>query len=163
LDPGAGCWQRYDASEESALLDRARAGELTLFNYYQAAVEPRLRANTPAPDQVLAATSASLKNIVAALARGDHAKVEEIARAAAFRLTGVPLASVTTLTTFVGFHAFELAGKKQPDAARTLLQAGLEILPEDPTLAAALGEIELRAGRADAGRAHLERALARDA
>ena len=54
-------------------------------------------------------------------------------------------------------------GKGKNTEARIVLRAGLMILPEDPTLLAALGELAMREGDATLGRDVLTRALARDA
>ncbi len=44
-----------------------------------------------------------------------------------------------------------------------MLEAGLAVLPDDPTLLASRGELALAAGDAADARVHLERALSRGA
>ena len=78
-------------------------------------------------------------------------------------LVGAPVRSFEPLTTLLGFHAFELAGKNRMADAQAILAMGLGILPEHPTLVAVVGELLLREGNVAAGKTQLERALGREA
>ena len=66
-------------------------------------------------------------------------------------------------TKVVGYHAFELASQDKMKEAWLLLQGALAVLPEDPTVLAILGELQIRSGAKDAGKSTLTRAIAREA
>jgi hypothetical protein len=103
------------------------------------------------------------KQVLAHILAGDDQKAASAALLAGGALIGAPIPSFESFTTFVGGNAFELVGQKEPRKAWLLLQAGLSILPDNPTLLAVLGEIQIAAGAKDEGRLNLERALAREA
>lgn len=163
-DPSSGAWAPYEKAECDAIVARVADGSAELLHYATSVADPLLRARR-------ARTSAEagqecmqhVKQTLAHILAGDEAKAAGSAMLAGGALLGAPIPSFEPVTTFVGFNAFELIGRNEPRKAWLLLQAGLSILPENPTLLAILGEIQISAGARDDGRLNLERALAREA
>jgi hypothetical protein len=161
FDADAGAFVRYERSEEQAIMRRASTGDLTLADYSQFVAMARVRAMSAKGSwQALPQCLAELEAVRQAIVSNQTDVAVRQAQRAGAIITGVALASFEPITTFVGFHVFELA-KDNPKAAWTMLQAGLAILPDNPTLLAVQGELQLRAGAREAGVVNLERALAR--
>lgn len=136
-----------------------------LVHYGERVAMKRRESPLASPREAMAACLEELKAIVAALlAAAEDAPLptDALARLAA-PLTGLPLRSFEPLTSFLGFRAFELLSSGSPRRGLRVLEAGLVVLPDDPTLLASRGELELAAGDAAAAKVHLERALSRGA
>jgi hypothetical protein len=104
-----------------------------------------------------------LSDALGAIRAGQQQRAVDATMRAGAALVGAPLLSFEPITSFIGFQAFDLHSKGHPREAWLMLQAGLSVLPDDPTLLAVLGEIQLREGGTDEGVANLTRALAREA
>ncbi len=163
LDATAGDWALIDGSDAKAVLDRVASGVVPLLNYYQAIGAVRVRSGRlVSSTETVPHVVALVKEAVTAIVSNDQGRAVQLVQRAATMLDGVPLLSTGPLTSLVGFHAFDLLGRGQPEVAWLVAQAGLALLPDDSTLLAVLGEICLRAGKGDEARAHLARALARE-
>ncbi len=164
LDREAGVWSRHEDAHGHEMLARYGRGELVLMNYLSTVVMPLVRAGSgKTAQEAMNECTPFLRALLAAVKTGDQARAVAVARQAGNVLVGAALASFEPITSFIGFHAFELVGAGKPKEAWLLLQAGLSILPENPTLLATLGEIQIGAGGVEEGRENLRRALAREA
>jgi hypothetical protein len=163
LDRAAGAWGSYDAGETELILGRFSRGELALHDYNDTVAAPRVKAQVIKSSQEAVHDCLShLSNALGAIRAGQDQRAVDATQRAGAALVGAPLLSFEPITTFIGFNAFELIGKGLKREAWVLLQAGLSVLPDDPTLLAVLGEIQLNEGGTREGVANLERALRRE-
>jgi hypothetical protein len=133
-----------------------------VFNY-NANVCPLLMQNTSIQmsGDALASSLHWLNQAQAAKANGMFARSQELVANAQSALIGVPIASFAKLTDGLGFQAFELKQAGKPQEATALIQLGLAVLPDSPTLLAVLGELQLAAGDPN-GRISISQALKRE-
>lgn len=154
----------FEAADEARIVQRLAAKDLPLASYLEHVGLPRMQALlTTTATLALVEAERAVHRLVAAAAANDTASATKAVREAVAALVGIPIPSFTRLTQLVGFHAFELASEGKASEAWTLLQGGLAILPDDPTLLTTLGELQVRAGAREAGKATLTSALAREA
>jgi hypothetical protein len=164
LDRAAATWSRYDAGEMEGILGRFSRGELGLHDYNATVAAARVKAQViRSAHEALTDCASHLKDTLAALRAGQEQRAVDATLRAGASLIGAPLLSFEPITSFIGFHAFDLLGKGRAKEAWLLIQSGLNVLPDDPTLLAVLGEIQLRNGGNEEGRANLTRALGREA
>lgn len=162
LDPEAGTFARYEPSEEEAIMRRVSTGDVTLLDYSQFVAIPRLNQLLAKPSwDVIPACVNEINSLITSILSNQTSQAIHQAQRAGAMLTGVPLASFEPFTTRIGFVVFELVAKSQLKEAWTLLQAGLAVLPNNPTLLAVQGELQLKAGAEAEGIANLRLALAR--
>jgi hypothetical protein len=162
LDRESGTWVPYDLSTQEQMLERVRAGQLSLLNYWEHVGEPRMKAMVgKSAAEALYEAMTHLRATLEAIVRGNQSRAMQHVTQAGRALVGAPVISFQPITSFIGWHAFDLVGKDMPHEAWLLIQAGLAILPDDPTITAALGEIQLRSGSSSEGKATLRRALDR--
>jgi hypothetical protein len=164
FDWQAYAWRRFANAEERAILERAGRSDLALFDYAQTIVPRRMggyavRSSKEALEDALRL----VKEAIHALALGDPGRARHRAENAVTQLVGAPLTTFEPITSLIGFHAFELAGKGRFREAHAVTELGLAMLPDHPTLLGVLGELFLREGKRAEGVPHLERALAREA
>jgi hypothetical protein len=170
LHPREACFVRLDAdarfvhyepAQEQAIF--ARVNELSFLSYAEQVALPRIRAMVARSGQE--ATSDCLREvhgILAGVIAKDATAVRDRMEKAVGAILGAPVPSFERITTFVGFHAFDLLGKNKVDEASALVAAGLSILPDDPTLLGILGELKLHAGDREGSGEALRKALARE-
>jgi len=164
LDREAGTFVPYERAAENAILHRFESGALHLLHFTTAVAEGLVRdGRARTPHEAMNGCMPALRAVVAHLAAGDTDKAVGQAKVAAGALLGAALPTFEPITSFVGFHVFDLKSKGKAREAWLLANAGLSILPENPTLRAILGELELEAGNRDAAFVHLEAAVAREA
>lgn len=164
LDYATGAWLRFAPAEERAILERAGRADLGLFDYGQMVVARRLQANAiRSTEEALGDCLMHVKDALQAIALNDARRTAHRGELASAALLGAPVRSFEPITTLLGFHAFELAGKNRMRDAHAVLTFGLGVLPEHPTLMGVVGELLLREGKTAEGRPYLERALAREA
>ena len=161
LDP-SGAFCHYEPAQEKALY--AQLHELSFVSYAEQVAQRRI-ASMVAKSAAEATTEClrELQGVLHAVVAKDAKSVQQRATSAVDAIVGAPLPSFERITTFVGFHAFELLAKDKREEAWSLLSAGLHILPDDPTLLGILGEIQLRLGDREGGVKNLAKALAREA
>lgn len=164
LDREAGAFVPYDRAAERGILHRFESGALNLLHFTTSVAESLVRdGRARTTEEMINACMPALRAVVAHLAAGDVDKAVAHAKLAGGALLGGPMPTFEPITTFVGFHVFDLKTKGKAREAWLLANAGLSILPENPTLLAILGELELEAGDRDAAYAHLESAVGREA
>ncbi len=164
LDREAGAFVPYERAAEPGILHRFESGGLNLLHFASAVGSSLMRegrARTTA--EVMNAVTPALRALVAHVRAGEVDKSVAQAKLAAGALLGGPVPTFEPITTFLGFHVFDLKTKGKAREAWLLANAGLSILPENPTLLAILGELELETGDRDAAFAHLEAAVGREA
>lgn len=162
LDRTTRTWTSYDAPTQAQLLERAMARRDGFLHYFEHVAQPRIKAMvSKGTDEALRESFALIKAALSAISNGDEAGAMGHVKTASKTLNGAAVPSFAPLTNVIGFHAFDRLGKNDPKGAWLTLQAGLAILPDDPTLLAALGEIQIRSGGAALGKANLKRALER--
>lgn len=162
FDAEAGAFARYEPSDEAAIWRRVNAGDVTLLEYSQHIAANRISRGLPKPSwDAIAACKRELEVVKNAVLGNQLDVAANQARRAAIMLDGVPVASFEPITTFVGFHVFELVNRQEHTRAWTLLQAGFTVLPDNPTLLAVQGELQLKAGATEIGTANLQKALVR--
>ncbi len=163
LDAGARAWTPYEKQQGESILAELGQGLLGLVNYNEQVAMPQIRSmRNKTRDEAMKLALRHTAEALTHVLDGQDARAVEQARLAATALVGAPVSSFEPLTTLVGFHAYEALGKGLAREAWMFLQAGLAILPDDPTLLASLGELQLNAGALDQGAENLERALARE-
>ena len=148
------------AAEAEAVAESANG---TLFDYNAWVANSRMQ--NPAGQTSRDALDACAKWLEQArqvIVKGVPVKAFEVATSARAALVGTPVSSFAELTDYVGFHVFDLQSKGLLTEARTLLDVGLLMLPDAPTLLAIQGEMLLQNGDS-AGLDLLERALEREA
>jgi hypothetical protein len=162
LDRGSRTWSTIDATTQERMLERVLGDPKSLLHYYEHVGDARMKAMIgKSSEEATREVMALLAGTLAAIVGGDEEGARKRVALAARALVGAPLRTFAPITNFVGFNAFELFGKGKLREAWLLLQAGLALLHDDPTMLAALGEIQLRSGAHDEGRATLRRALER--
>lgn len=162
LDRASGTWTTYDPSEQEKILERLTAKQLVLLHYFQHVAEPRIKAVVgKLADEALREAMPVLRATFDAIVRADQAGAMKRVTAISKLLVGVPIPSFAPITAYIGFNAFALFDHGHHYEAWLLLQAGLAILPDDPTLLVALGELQLREGKTDEAHTALRRALDR--
>jgi hypothetical protein len=159
---GSGAFCQYEPSQEQALV--ARLNELSFVSYAETVARRRIagmlaKSAAEATNECLR----ELQGLLPAVVARDAKTVQERTARAVDAIVGAPLASFERITTFVGFHAFDLLGKNKGEEAWSLVSAGLRVLPENPTLLGISGELLLRAGDRERGVQDLQKALAREA
>ena len=164
LDPVACVYDTYDKPRSEAILARLGTDALKLVHYSTSVAGPLIQGfRARGAREALGQAQINVKHMIGAATKGEEGRAIGCAREAADALYAAPITSFEPLTSAIGFAAFELMGKNKNTEARIVLRAGLMILPEDPTLLAALGELAMREGDTTLGRDVLTRALARDA
>ena len=163
LDRAGRAWVPYEKAECDAILRRVTDGTLELLHYASTVADGVIRAGRARTQGALEACMMHMKAAHQHIVAGEDAKAVGQTQLASGVLFGASIPSFGPLTTFIGFHSFDLLAKGKVREAWLLLQAGLVLLPKNPTLLATLGEIQIGAGATDDGRANLERALAREA
>ena len=161
LDAASGAFARYESSDEAAILRRVSTGDLTLLDYSQHVASPRITGMRAVASTVALTACVNELRLVHKYALDNQEAALRQATNGGTHLNGVPIASFEPITTFIGFNVFELAAKEQHTQAWTLLQAGFAVLPDNPTLLAVQGELQLKSGATELGTASLERALVR--
>lgn len=157
-------WRVCPRGETEQIVDLFSKNELPLVPYTQVVATPLVQREAPRTVKgALDGCINQLKGVRSALLTQQPGGVLHHTTLAGNALLGVPLESYAPITAFVGFEAFELAGKGKLREAWELLQAGLYVLPDNPTLLAALGQFQLGVGEKEHGRAALRRALEREA
>jgi hypothetical protein len=170
FDLHASAWRVEDASEEKATCERALAGPLFDYNAYVAGRRVQ-HTNSLTSREAVQAAEKWTKTMADAITKFVPDKAFEVAAAARNSLVGVPMPTFASTTDQLGFHAFELHDRGRTSDAVRLIDAGLVMLPDAPTLLAVGGELrgiaqnsrdmrELPMARV--AREMIERALRRD-
>jgi hypothetical protein len=158
-----GAYVGFEAADEARIFERIAASDLPLASYLEHVATPRMQALlTTTATLALVESERAVQRLVTAAAANATASATRAVREAVAALVGIPITSFSRLTQLIGFHAFELASQGKAPEAWTLLQGGLAILPDDPTLLTTLGELQVRAGAREAGKLTLTSALARE-
>ena len=164
VDYPTATWASFDAPGQRAILDRAGRADLTLFDYNAMVVGRLVAANAiRSYEEAMTDAVRYVKEALHAAALGDAMRRTNSVELAARSLSGAPIHSFEPITSLVGFHAFEHLGKGKMASARVVVDLGLALLPEHPTLLGVLGELQLREGKTEEGRATLGRAMEREA
>lgn len=163
FDHGTLTFRELEAEEEARCIPASLGGGAVLFDYNASVAAVRAHhANTQLSRDAQDACEKWLAQALDVIVKGIPAKAFEVAESARSILTGVPMGSFAPLTEFIGFHVFDLQQKGLAREARTLLDVGLVILPDSPTLLAIQGEM-LRTADKERGEASIRRALRREA
>jgi hypothetical protein len=157
-------WTICPRGETERIVDLFSKNELPLLPYNQTIATPLLQREAPRTVKgALDGCLGQLKQVRASILANNRGGTLHHTTLAGNALLGVPLENYAPITAYVGFEAFELAGKGKLREAWELLQAGLYVLPDNPTLLSALGQFQLGVGEKEHGRAALRRALEREA
>jgi hypothetical protein len=164
LNHGRAEWNICPRSETEQIVDLFSKNELPLLPYTQMIAAPLLQREAPRTVKgALDGCLGQLKQVRAAILANNPGGAIHHTTLAGNALLGVPLENYAPVTAYLGFEAFELAGKGKLRQAWELLQAGLYVLPDNPTLLSALGQFQVGVGEKEHGRAALRRALEREA
>jgi hypothetical protein len=152
-------WAFDDSALERTTCEQALQGALYDYNAHVAARRVH-NTNSLTSHEALRLSEKWVKAMADAIVKFVPDKAFEVAASARNTLTGVPFGSFSPITDAIGFHAFELQNQGRAADAIRLIDAGLSMLPDAPTLLAVGGE--LRGATTREGRAMLQQALRRE-
>ncbi|MFT3769163.1 MAG: hypothetical protein QM820_27305 [Minicystis sp.] len=163
LDREARAFVPVDADEEARIRAQVSQKALVLADYFAAVARVRARANMARPISYVHHASNELWKLIIRIDNGNPTgPLAAIAQELAAGLVGVPMSGIDEITKMIGRAAWERAAAGKRQEAWLVVNLGLAVLTEEPTLLALLGELDAQQGKvADAIRS-LDLALARE-